>query len=98
VQEQSETKVQGPDLTAIAPLLPAIPVAGPVAGIAGAAFGLWRMLKEKAANKALTQTVAGIEDFKSQHEPEVVEKLHHSLGRKMDSDAKKRVKQARVHA
>ena len=96
--ETSKTQVDpAPSIAAATPFIPGGPLAGGLAGIAGAAFGAWRMLREKAANKALTQTVAGIEDFKSQHEPEVVEKLHHALGRKMDTDAKKRVKHARVN-
>ncbi len=58
-------------------------------------LGLCR-LREKAANKALSQTAAGIEDFKAGLQPEIVESLHNSLGRSMDADAKKRVKQAKA--
>lgn len=97
VQEESETTVKGPDLSSLAPLAPLVP--GPVGaglGLIGAAFGAWRMLRERAANKAVEQTVKGVESFKQQIAPETAELLGSHLGRAMDEHVKARIKQARA--
>jgi hypothetical protein len=96
VSEQSETTIAGPDLAMLAPMVPGGAALGGIAGLAGAAFGAWRMLRERAANKALAQTVAGVEAFKEEQASATVDALHGHLGRAMDEDAKARVRRAKA--
>lgn len=100
VSEQSETTVKGPDVAGlIAPLAPLVP--GPIGaglGLLGAAFGAWRMMREREANKAVEQTVKGVEAFKAQIAPETCDLLSNHLGRVMDENVKAKIKAARAKA
>jgi outer membrane lipoprotein SlyB len=96
---QSSTKA-GADFPAMAgaalPFIPGGAAAGGLMGLAGAAFGAWRMLKEKEANKAVNQTVKGVEAFKAQIAPETADLLRNHLGRAMDESVKAKIKAARA--
>jgi outer membrane lipoprotein SlyB len=98
---QSNTKA-GADVnvagiaSAALPFLPGGAAAGGIMGLAGAAFGAWRMLRERDANKAVEQTVKGVENFKAQIAPETADLLHNHLSRAMDESAKAKVKAARA--
>jgi hypothetical protein len=100
VQEESETTIKGPDVVGmIAPMAPLVP--GPIGaglGLIGAAFGAWRMMREREANKAVEQTVKGVEAFKGQIAPETADLLRNHLGRAMDESVKAKIKQARAKA
>jgi hypothetical protein len=99
-QAQSETTIKGPDVVGmIAPLAPLVP--GPIGaglGLVGAAFGAWRMMREREANKAVEQTVKGVETFKQQIAPETADLLGAHLGRAMDEKVKAKIKQAKAKA
>lgn len=95
--QSSEEATYRPDLAQIAPLVEAggMGVGGPLAGLAGLAFGAWRMLRERQCTGALKATVTAIEDFKTTASPGEVERLHGKLSRAMDASHKRIVKRVK---
>lgn len=92
----SKTEYEAPLVSAaISAAVPALGIGGPLAGIAGAAFGAWRMFKERQSNQALKATVDGLEDFKAGAPSKDVEMLHDCLSKRMDVSHKQLIRKAK---
>lgn len=94
-QSQTRTQADLSALAAVAPLVPGAGAVGGLAGLAGAAFGAWRMVKERETNKALAQTVEGVESFKARLDEARVQELHASMRSAMDEKVREKVHKIR---